>query len=83
MFTPMHLGIAAGLIVIFSILEYLLTRRAGWLGLVLPLVVTVMGILVERLMLFLLVPLVLFFLIGLRAYALRRKRSRLSKKARS
>ncbi len=79
MFTPMHLGIAAGLIVIFSILEYLLTRRAGWLGLVLPLVVTVMGISLEKLMLFLLIPLILFFLVGLRANALKRQKNRFSK----
>lgn len=74
MFTPMQLGIASGLIVIFSILEYLLTRRAGWLGLVLPLVVTIMGTVVEKLFLFLLVPLVFFFLVGLRVNAMKKQR---------
>lgn len=74
MFTPMQLGIAAGLIVIFSILEYLLTRRAGWLGLVLPLVVTIMGTVVEKLFLFLLVPLVFFFLVGLRVNAIKKQK---------
>lgn len=74
MMTPTHVVIAGVLILIFSAAEYLLTRRAGWLGLVLPLVVTVMGILLEKIILFLLIPLILFFLLALQVSANKRRR---------
>ena len=64
MITSTQVVIAGVLFFIFSAAEYFLTRRAGWLGLVLPLVVTAMGILLEKVMLFLLIPLIVFYIIA-------------------
>lgn len=75
MITSTQVVIAGVLFFIFSAAEYFLTRRAGWLGLVLPLVVTAMGILLEKVMLFLLIPLIVFFLLALKVNADRRRKS--------